>query len=38
MNKVTDTFVLKNGVEIPCLGFGTWKIPDGLELIRLCKR
>ena len=34
MNKATDTFVLKNGVEIPCLGFGTWKIPDGEEVIK----
>ena len=27
MKKVTDTFVLSNGVEIPCLGFGTWQSP-----------
>ena len=26
MNKLTDTFRLYNGVEIPCVGFGTWKI------------
>ena len=29
MNRLTDTFKLHNGVEIPCVGFGTWKAPDG---------
>ena len=29
MNKLTDTFKLKNGVEIPCVGFGTWRSKDG---------
>jgi len=29
MNKLTDTFVLSNGVEIPCIGYGTWQTPDG---------
>ncbi len=29
MNSLTDKFVLKNGVEIPCVGFGTWQSPDG---------
>ncbi len=24
-----DTYKLANGVEIPCLGFGTWQTPDG---------
>ena len=24
-----DTHKLANGVEIPCLGFGTWQTPDG---------
>ena len=27
MKKVTDSFVLSNGVSIPCLGFGTWQSP-----------
>ena len=31
---LTDRFVLANGVGIPCLGFGTWKIPDGEETIQ----
>jgi diketogulonate reductase-like aldo/keto reductase len=26
---LTETFTLTNGVEIPCLGFGTWQTPDG---------
>ena len=29
MNKPTDTYKLANGVEIPCIGFGTWQTPDG---------
>ncbi len=29
MNKPTDCYVLNNGVQIPCLGFGTWQTPDG---------
>ena len=24
-----DTIALRNGSEIPCIGFGTWKMPDG---------
>jgi len=29
MKKPTDTFKLTNGVEVPCIGFGTWQTPDG---------
>lgn len=29
MNKMTDCFKLSNGVEIPCLGYGTYLTPDG---------
>ena len=29
MNKLTDSFKLRNGVEIPCVGFGTWRSKDG---------
>ena len=29
MKKPTDCYKLCNGVEIPCLGFGTWQTPDG---------
>lgn len=26
---LSDTFALSNGVKIPCVGFGTYKTPDG---------
>lgn len=29
MRKISDTFKLENGYEIPCVGFGTWQTPDG---------
>jgi diketogulonate reductase-like aldo/keto reductase len=29
MNNPADTFILNNGVGIPCLGFGTWQTPSG---------
>lgn len=29
MKKLTDTFKLSNGYEIPCVGFGTWQAPEG---------
>ena len=29
MKNLTDTFRLASGAEIPCIGFGTWKAPDG---------
>ena len=29
MKKPTDTYKLYNGVEVPCIGFGTWQTPDG---------
>ncbi|HHW27118.1 MAG TPA: aldo/keto reductase [Firmicutes bacterium] len=29
MQSLTDTYTLKNGVEIPCIGLGTWQTPDG---------
>lgn len=29
MNKLTDTYKLSNGVEIPWVGYGTWQTPDG---------
>lgn len=33
MNSPHDTFVLRNGYEIPCIGFGTWKMPEGRETV-----
>lgn len=29
MKSLTDTYILSNGVEIPCIGFGTWQTPNG---------
>jgi len=29
MNALTDCYKLSNGVEIPCIGFGTFQIPNG---------
>lgn len=29
MNKLSDTFKLNNGYHIPCVGYGTWKMPGG---------
>lgn len=28
-SSVTDTYELSNGIQIPCVGFGTWQTPDG---------
>lgn len=28
MNTITDTFKISNGVEIPCMGLGTWQSKD----------
>lgn len=37
MKSLTDTFKLSNGVEIPCIGFGTWQTPDGETAIKAVK-
>ncbi len=29
MKSVQDTYRLANGIQIPCVGFGTWQTPDG---------
>lgn len=29
MRSVQDTYTLSNGIQIPCVGFGTWQTPDG---------
>ncbi|WP_028975467.1 aldo/keto reductase [Spirochaeta cellobiosiphila] len=29
MTSLTDCYTLSNGVQIPCVGFGTWQTPDG---------
>lgn len=28
IQKISDTYILNNGVAIPCLGFGTWQMTD----------
>ncbi len=28
MKCLTDSFILSNGVKIPCIGYGTWKTPS----------
>ncbi len=37
MKKLTDTFRLHNGYQIPCVGFGTWQTPDGNTAISAVK-
>ena len=37
MNSLKDTFVLSNGVKIPCVGFGTWKIPGDETVVNAVK-
>lgn len=37
MNKITDTFKMSNGMEIPCIGFGTWQTPDGETAVKAVK-
>ncbi len=29
MKNLTDTFTMHNGVQIPCIGYGTWQTPKG---------
>lgn len=31
MNSINDCYTLKNGMKIPCIGFGTWQTPNGDE-------
>ena len=37
MNSLTSTFKMNNGVEIPCIGLGTWQTPDGETAISAVK-
>lgn len=34
MKSLADTFTLSNGVQIPCIGFGTWQTPDGETAVK----
>lgn len=38
MKSLSDGYKLYNGIEIPCIGFGTYQIPDGEETIRSVKK
>ena len=35
MRSITDPYQLSNGVTVPCVGFGTWKSPEGEETVTL---
>ncbi|MDR2160153.1 MAG: aldo/keto reductase [Treponema sp.] len=37
MKSLTDCYKLGNGVEIPCVGFGTWQTPDGAVAVSSVK-
>jgi diketogulonate reductase-like aldo/keto reductase len=37
MKSLTDCFELNNGVQIPCLGFGTWQTPGGVSALNSVK-
>lgn len=37
MRTPEKTFSLRNGVEIPALGYGTWKMPEGPEGVQAVK-
>lgn len=37
MNSIQDNYVLSNGNKIPCVGFGTWKLPDTASTVDTIK-
>ena len=37
MKSLSDYYKLSNGVEIPCIGFGTWQNPDGDDCVSSVK-
>jgi diketogulonate reductase-like aldo/keto reductase len=37
MNSTTDASTLSNNYEVPCLGFGTWQMPDGNTAVMAVK-
>lgn len=37
MKSITDCFVLNNGVGVPCVGYGTWRTPDGSNTVQAVK-
>lgn len=37
MKNIQDSYVLSNGNKIPCLGFGTWKLPEADSTVDIIK-
>jgi methylglyoxal/glyoxal reductase len=37
MNSIQDTYVLSNGIKIPCVGFGTWKLANDEQTVDIVK-
>lgn len=37
MNSIQDSYVLSNGVKIPCVGFGTWRLPNNESTVDIIK-
>ncbi|HIS68748.1 MAG TPA: aldo/keto reductase [Candidatus Gallacutalibacter stercoravium] len=37
MKRLTDRYQLRNGISIPCVGFGTWQTPDGETAVAAVK-
>lgn len=37
MKSLTDCYELRNGVQIPCIGLGTWQTDDGDEAVSVVK-
>jgi diketogulonate reductase-like aldo/keto reductase len=37
MESSFDTFTLNSGINIPCIGFGTWQTPDGETAVNSVK-
>ena len=37
MNSIRDSYVLMNGVKIPCVGFGTWQQPNNQKTVDIIK-
>ncbi len=37
MKSIQDNYVLSNGVKIPCVGFGTWKLPNDDHTVDIVK-
>lgn len=37
MNNIQDSYVLSNGVKIPCVGFGTWRLTNDESTVDIIK-